>query len=233
YLGEEYPADCGNCDNCLEPVETWDGTIAAQKVLSCVYRTGERFGAGYLIDVLLGNETERMKGPGHHRLKTFGAGKELGKKEWRSVIRQLVARNFLRVDREGYGSIKLTREAEAVLKGEHRVELRKEKKVKKKSKKTPSLRGRDNAEKIISAEDRKLWDALRQRRRELAQEQGVPPYVIFHDITFMEMIERRPRNMDELSLISGVGEKKLRLYGEVFLSLISKHSAGRVNAADK
>jgi len=224
YLGDEYPARCGNCDTCLEPVETWDATIAAQKALSCVYRTGQRFGAGYVIDVLLGNETERMRALAHHELSTFGIGTELDAQAWRSVLRQLIARNFLHVEAEGFGSIELTKEAEAVLKGQLKVELRKEKKKEKKTKKSRLRRGRSSLEKNLSAGDHQLWNALRERRTELAKEQGVPPYVIFHDITFMEMIESRPKNLSEMSLISGVGEKKLELYGKDFLDIICKYS---------
>ncbi|MFQ5427929.1 MAG: DNA helicase RecQ [Thermodesulfobacteriota bacterium] len=233
YLGEKAPKTCGNCDTCLWPVETWDGTIAAQKVLSCVYRTGEIFGAGYLIDILLGNETERMQRFGHHRLKTFGIGTELGVKAWRSVIRQLVARNFLSAPAQGFGSIKLTHEARAVLRGELSIKFRKEKKAEKKSRRAGPLKGREEYEKTLSAVDRELWRALRERRTELAREQGVPPYVIFHDITFMEIVERRPQNMEEMSLISGVGEKKLELYGEAFLNIISKVKPGPLKAEGK
>ncbi len=224
YLGETYPGSCGNCDTCLEPVETWDGTIAAQKALSCIYRTGQRFGAGYVIDVLLGNETERMKSLGHEKLSTFGIGTELSAEAWRSVIRQLTARNFLCAPAEGFGSIMLTKEAAAVLKGEVKIELRKEKKKVKKSKKPRIRRGRGGVEKTLAAGDHQLWKALRERRTALAKEQGVPPYVIFHDITFMEMIESRPRDLNEMSLISGVGEKKLELYGRDFLAIINKYS---------
>jgi len=223
YLGEKAPDKCDNCDTCLEPVKTWDGTIAAQKALSCVYRTGQRFGAGYVIDVLLGNETERMISLGHQNLSTFGIGKELDVSQWRSVIRQLVARNFLSVDVEGYGSIRLTEASKAVLKGQKKLHLREEKKALKKTKKSRAARRGDALGDSMTEGGQKLWEALRARRTELAQEQGVPPYVIFHDKTFMEMVEKRPRNLDEMSRITGVGEKKLELYGKDFLGIIQGH----------
>ncbi len=226
YLGESAPDLCDNCDTCLHPVKTWDGTVAAQKVLSCVYRTNERFGAGYVIDVLLGNETERMRSLGHQKLSTFGIGKELDAQQWRSVVRQLVARNFLSVDVEGFGSIKLTDSSRAVLKGELQLYLREEKKVLKKPKKSRSARRGHAISGSMPEGDKALWEALRKRRTELASEQGVPPYVIFHDKTFMEMVEKRPQNMDEMSLITGVGEKKLELYGRKFLDIIHVHKEG-------
>jgi len=223
YLGESAPDHCGNCDTCLHPVKTWDGTIAAQKALSCVYRTEQRFGSGYVIDVLLGKETERMRSLGHHNLSTFGIGKELDTQQWRSVIRQLVARNFLSVDVEGFGSMKLTESSRAVLKGEKKLYLREEKKAPKKSKKSRAARRGHAISGSIPEGDKALWEALRKQRTELASEQGVPPYVIFHDKTFMEMVERRPQTLDEMGQIIGVGEKKLELYGRGFLDIIKRH----------
>ena len=223
HFGEKPPAHCSNCDNCLTPVEQWDGTVAAQKILSCVFRTDERFGALHLIDILLGHDTERVRKFGHDRLSTFAIGKELSTHEWRSVIRQLVARNLLSVDVEGFGSLKLTEESGAVLKGEVTLQLRKEKKPEKRVKdrvarrKSPFTEG-------SKPEDKELWEALRERRTEIAGEQGVPPYVIFHDTTFTEMVECRPRNSDEMRLITGVGKRKLELYGDDFLKIIREHS---------
>jgi len=223
YLGESAPDHCGNCDTCLNPVKTWDGTIAAQKALSCVYRTEQRFGSGYVIDVLLGNETERMRSLGHHNLSTFGIGKELDPQQWRSVIRQLVARDFLSVDVEGFGSMRLTESSRAVLRGEKKLYLREEKKAPKKSKKGRAARRGHAISGTMPEGDKALWEALRKQRTELAGEQGVPPYVIFHDKTFMEMVERRPQTLDEMGQIIGVGEKKLELYGRDFLDIIKRH----------
>jgi len=227
YLGESAPDHCGNCDTCLHPVKTWDGTIAAQKALSCVYRTEQRFGSGYVIDVLLGKETERMRSLGHQNLSTFGIGKELDGQQWRSVIRQLVARNFLSVDVEGFGSMRLTESSRAVLKGEKKIYLREEKKAPKKSKKSRAVRRGHAISGSMPEGDKALWEALRKQRTELAGEQGVPPYVIFHDKTFMEMVERRPRTLDEMGQIIGVGEKKLELYGRDFLDIIKRHQEGK------
>ncbi len=221
YLGEKHPDHCGNCDTCLEPIETWDGTVAAQKVLSCIYRTGQRFGGAHITDVLLGHDTERVRKFGHGRLSTFGIGKELDTPGWRSVIRQLVARNFLSVDVEGFGSLRLTEESRAVLKGEIQLRLRKEKKPEKKPKKEHPKRKRGP---FAEAGDRKLWEALRARRAEIARDQGVPPYVIFHDTTFEEMVQHRPKDLDQMRLITGVGERKLELYGNDFLKIIREHS---------
>jgi len=226
YLGESAPDHCGNCDTCLHPVKTWDGTVPAQKALSCVYRTEQRFGSGYVIDVLLGNETERMRSLGHQNLSTFGIGKELDPQQWRSVIRQLVARNFLSVDVEGFGSMKLTESSRAVLKGEKKLYLREEKKAPKKSKKSRSARRSHAISGAMQEGDKALWEALRKQRTELASEQGVPPYVIFHDKTFMEMVERRPQTLDEMGQIIGIGEKKLELYGRGFLDIIKRHKEG-------
>ena len=237
YLGESPPESCGNCDTCLEPVETWDGTVAAQKALSCVVRTGQRFGAAYVTDVLLGvtsgNASERITSLGHDRLSTFGIGGELDGPGWRSVIRQLVARNLLATDAEGYGTLRLTEAASAVLKGDEKVHLRKEKKVEKKPRRRRRDRGGGGGEAASvpsgefpdTPENRTLWEALRERRTELAREQGVPPYVIFHDATFAEMVSLRPRTLEDLRQITGVGERKLELYGEEFLKIVSEHSA--------
>lgn len=225
HFGETPPEKCSNCDNCLEPVEQWDGTVAAQKALSCVYRTGQRFGAGYLIDVLLGNDVERIRRLGHDRLSTFGIGKELGAPEWRSVIRQLVTRNFLSVDVDGFGSLKLTDESRAVLNGELQLHLRKEKKPEKKPKKKRAERRKGPFAETSEPGDKKLWEALRERRTEIAKDQGVPPYVIFHDTTFTEMVEQRPQDLEQMRLITGVGERKLELYGDDFLKIIREHNA--------
>ncbi|MEE9614653.1 MAG: DNA helicase RecQ [Thermodesulfobacteriota bacterium] len=223
YLGEKHPDNCGNCDTCLEPVETWDGTVAAQKVLSCVYRTGQRFGAAHLTDVLLGHDTDRVRSFGHDRLSTFAIGKELDALAWRSVVRQLVARNFLSVDVEGFGSMQLTEESRAVLKGEMQLRLRKEKKPERKSKKERSRRKKGPKAWAPESGDGKLWEALRTRRTEIASAQGVPPYVIFHDTTFEEMVRRRPKELDQMRSITGVGERKLELYGNDFLNIIREH----------
>ncbi|MFN4290112.1 MAG: DNA helicase RecQ [Permianibacter sp.] len=216
YFGESGHPPCGNCDNCLEPPETFDGTIVAQKALSCVYRTGQRFGVGYLIDVLLGKDDDRIQQFGHHSLSVFGIGKELDDKDWKSTFRQLVAAGYLRVDHDSHGALKLTEEARPLLKGEITIQLRKE------------LRGRKQKtirEAAFSNDaDGALWNALRDKRRELAKEHSVPPYVIFHDATLKAMLEQRPSSMAELAQISGVGARKLEAYGAEFLEVLLEYS---------
>ena len=219
YFGERLAEPCGNCDNCLDPVQTWDATEAAQKALSCVYRTEQRFGAGYVIDVLRGKDDERIRRFGHDRLSTFAIGRDLDARQWRSVVRQLVARGLLRVDMEGYGSLMLTPESRSLLRGEPQLLLRRDRRVGRVERER-SVPARDGP---VSADWRDLWEALRQRRRELAHAQRVPPYVIFHDASLKEMVERRPRTLAEFSQIPGVGSAKLRRYGQTFLDIICAH----------
>ena len=222
YFGDILREPCGNCDNCLEPPETWDATEAARKALSCVYRTGQRFGAGHVIDVLLGKDSDRVRGLRHDRLSTYGIGTELDMKEWRAAFRQLVARGFLSVDMKGYGSLTLTPSSRSLLRGEERLELRRDARPPR----TARVRGAATPAPAASlppgAED--LWQALRARRRELAERHGVPPYVIFHDTSLAEMATRCPRSLEEFADISGVGEKKLERYGETFLEVIARHA---------
>ncbi len=220
YFGETLPEPCGNCDNCLTPVETWDATEASQKAMSCVYRTGQRFGAAYLIDVLRGRETDRIQRFGHDRIPTHGVGADLSPYQWRSVFRQLVARGLLWVDMEGYGSIRLTDESWPVLRGETRIHMRQDLHPPKAARKRKPREERPPPD--PATWDEALWEALRKHRLELARAQGVPPYVIFHDATLREMVELRPRTLDELAGITGVGETKLERYGEDFLAVIAK-----------
>ena len=220
YFGETLSEPCGNCDNCLIPVETWDATEAAQKALSCVYRTGQRFGTVYVVEVLMGKDNERIRRLGHDQLSTYGIGDDLDTHQWRSVFRQLVARGLLSVDLEGYGSLRLTPDSRPVLRGETEVHLRREERAPRARRTRKSVAGPTPTP--MSWNER-LWEALRERRRELAETQGVPPYVIFHDASLREMIERRPRNLDEFSEIPGVGEMKLRRYGSTFLDVIGAH----------
>ena len=231
YFGEAAPDRCDACDNCLRPVESWNATEAAQKALSCVQRTGQRFGAVYVIDVLRGSEGERIRRFGHHRLSTYGIGKDIGAYEWRSVFRQLVARGLLKVDMEGYGTLSLTEASRPVLRGEVEVRMRRDlrpKRVKKPSKRSAAPRPPADPAKWSDA----LWEALRSRRTELAKAQGVPPYVVFHDMSLREMVEQRPTTLEEFARISGVGETKLERYGEAFLALILEHASGSRPAPD-
>jgi len=223
YFGEVMDEPCGNCDNCLTPPETWDATVAAQKALSCVHRTGQRFGVTYLVDVLRGSEHERIKQFGHDRLSTYGIGEEHSANEWRGLFRQLIARGLLSVDIEGYGGLHLTEAARPVLRGETQLMLRKQTKASRGQRKTRS------AVQFDRPEDQRLWEALRGKRRELAEEQGVPAYVIFHDATMAEMVLHRPWSLAQLGNISGVGERKLEAYGAAFLDVILEHSGADVD----
>jgi ATP-dependent DNA helicase RecQ len=222
YFDETLGQPCGNCDTCLQPVESFDGTEAAQMALSAVYRTGQVFGAAYVIDILLGNGTERIERFGHDRLGTFGVGRERSRQEWRSVLRQLVALGLLVVDVAGHGGLRLGADCRPVLRGERRIDLRRDpaaKRRKKSEKKKAPLILEDTA-------DEALFQALRERRLALAQEQGVPSYVIFGDRTLVEMAHAKPRNREEFADLYGVGAAKLERYGEEFLALIATHLSG-------
>ena len=214
YLGDEMKDPCGNCDTCLVPVETWDATEAAQKALSCVYRTGQRFGAVHLVDVLLGKNNARIQQFGHEQLSTYGVGRDLSGNQWKSVYRQLIARELLSVDAEGYGSLKLTESSRPVLLGEERLFLRKD------SDEKIQRKGKDASKIGLAGEDLELFEALRSCRKELADQQGVPPYVIFHDATLLDMVSQRPDTEQEMAGISGVGAKKLASYSGPFLAVI-------------
>ncbi len=219
YFGEAEHPPCGNCDTCLEPPRTWDGTEAARKALSAVYRSGQRFGVSHVVDILLGKGNNRVRQYGHEHLSTFGIGAELDLKQWRSVFRQLVARGYLAVDAEGYGALKLTELCRPLLRGEARLDLRED------QQETRSGGTRVQAYQRLNRQDRERWEALRGLRRRLAEEQDVPPYVIFHDATLMEMVERSPQSLEQLGRISGVGRRKLELYGEAFLEVLSDQLA--------
>jgi ATP-dependent DNA helicase RecQ len=211
YFGDTLEQPCGNCDTCLEPVQTWDGTLVAQQALSCIYRTQQRFGVGYLIDVLLGKNTPRISQFGHHELSTFGIGKDLDEQQWHSVFRQLVARGLVSVDFDRYGALQLTESCRPVLRGEAKLMLRKDvKPIKIKASKTTKPEGGSTS----------LWEALRTKRKQIAELQDVPPYVIFHDATLMAMMEAKPANLREMAQISGIGTRKLEQYGEAFLEVI-------------
>jgi ATP-dependent DNA helicase RecQ len=216
-FGEAYAGACGNCDNCLEPPATFDGTEAARKALSCVYRTGELFGAGYLIDVLMGGNTERIRRFRHDRLSTYGIGKEFGRTEWQSVFRQLVAMGLLVVDAEGHGGLRLGPDCRPVLRGEQRVALRRD------TARRRAPEPKRSRATLENAEDEALFQALRARRMALAKAQGVPPYVIFHDTTLIEMARHKPRRPHELARIPGIGRAKLERYGDDFLAVIAAH----------
>ncbi len=216
YFGDELKEECGNCDNCLKPPVTRDGTEDAQKLLSAVYRTGQMFGAAYVVDVLLGKDTDRVRKNGHGELSVFGIGVDREAKAWRSAIRQLVVQGFLRVDAARFGALVLTKESREVLRGEQDVRLR-EDPVVVRSRKTKRSASRDADIEIV---DIVLWEALRECRQQLAAEHNVPPYVVFHDSTLRQMVNERPTDPEALLEISGVGQAKLEKYGETFLGVI-------------
>jgi ATP-dependent DNA helicase RecQ len=217
YFGEVLEDPCGNCDTCLTPVDTWDGTVAAQKALSTVVRTGQRFGAGHIIDVLLGKETPRVKSLGHQNLSTYGIGKEHGERAWRGVLRQLVAGGYLATDADGYGTLKLSPRSAPVLKGQETVHFRHDPAPQK------SVKGAARPLDALSGGEASLFEALRTLRAALAKEQGVPAYVIFDNKTLLKMAELKPRTVAELRSVPGVGEVKLERYGRHFLEVLVQH----------
>jgi ATP-dependent DNA helicase RecQ len=219
YFGDK-AKPCGNCDTCQNPPETFDGTIAAQKALSCVYRTGQRFGVSYVIDVLLGKADDRMKKFGHDQITTFNIGGEYSKTEWQGIFRQLVALNLLAVDVAEHGGLFITPAGQAFLKEKTPVKLRKQE-TRKEARKALMKK---EAEDFYGQEmNQPLFDALREARMELAKQQNVPPYVIFHDKTLREMAVFKPTSRSALMEISGMGERKMDRYGQIFLDVIRKH----------
>ena len=215
YFDEELGHPCGNCDNCLEPTETWDGTEATRMALSVAYRTEQRFGVNHLIDVLRESNSDKVFQFGHHKLSSYGIGKAIDNNQWRSVFRQLVARGYMSVDLDRYGALVLEEKCRPILRGDESIQLRRDVKLKtvKRQTKTP----------LASDIDVKLWEALRECRRLFAEELGVPPYVIFHDSSLQEMCRALPRTMEEFNLISGVGERKMEKYGPAFMEVIVDH----------
>jgi len=216
YFGEEPAAECGNCDNCQQPPATRDGTVDAQKLLSAVYRTGQRFGAAHVVDVLLGKDTDKIKQHGHAQLSVFGIGTDKPAKAWRSAIRQLVVQGCLRVDPERFGALVLTETSRGVLRGEQVLLLREDPVAPRSRKPSRSAAAAD-----IPAVDTDLWNALRECRQSLALEHNVPPYVIFHDSTLRQMLSDRPVDAEAFLQLSGVGQTKLERYGDAFMAVIT------------
>ena len=218
YFDDHMPNPCGNCDTCLEPADTWDGTESARMALSTAYLTGQRFGVNHLIDVLRGSEGEKIFQFEHHTISVYGIGKALSNDQWRSVFRQLVARGLLSVDLERFGALRLEERCRPLLRGEETIELRRDLKQKTTKRQTRSPLPTDI--------DVTLWEALRDCRRGFAEEQNVPPYVIFHDSTLQEMCVSLPSSLERLAEISGVGERKLEKYGPAFVGVINQHLVG-------
>ena len=223
YFGEPDHLPCGNCDTCLEPVPVWDGTEASRKALSAVFRCGQMYGVNYIIDVLLGESSDKSRQRGHEQLSTWGIGKELDRNQWRSVFRQLVARGYLKVE-ASHGALQLAERCRGLLRGEETLELRRDLRTKSSGPKLSSGRSKASQQQL-DAEDHALWNELKALRKRLADEQDVPPYVIFHDATLMEMVVYRPLTPVQLRRLNGVGERKLDQYGDPFLELIADHQA--------
>jgi ATP-dependent DNA helicase RecQ len=216
YFGEHLEQDCGNCDVCQNPPERFDATEDARKALSCVFRVGQRFGVKHVVDVLRGAETDRIRNLNHDRLTTYGIGADRSDAEWTSIMRQLIHRGLLLQDIANYSVLKLTDQARPLLRGEASLELAKPRIRQKALKKTPRP--------AISLDDNDLplFNKLRELRKEVATQQGVPPYVIFGDVSLVEMSQRRPRNEDEFLAITGVGQLKLERHGATFLEAIAE-----------
>lgn len=222
YFGDSLDRPCGNCDNCINPPITWDATDAARKALSCVYRTGQKFGVSYLVDVLLGKQSERITRFGHDQQSTFGIGMELKATEWRNLYRQLIAKGLLAVDVDGHGSVQLTEQARPVLRGEQALHLRQLSTLEGKRSSRPGKSKPSAAD--IPEKDLPLWQALRGLRKQLSELAGVPAYIVFNDSTLVDMIALKPRDESEMAMVSGVGGHKLAQYGDEFLGVIKDYS---------
>ncbi|TDQ36790.1 DNA helicase RecQ [Thiopseudomonas denitrificans] len=214
YFDEQLDKPCGHCDNCIEPPRTWDATEAARQALSTVYRTGQRYGVGHLLDVLLGRENDRIRSMGHQHLSVFGIGKAIGEHQWRSLFRQLVARNLVDVDVEGFGGLRLNDSCRPLLRGEVSLQLREETAKAAKPQ-------RSQASQLVRAHEQGTWERLRTLRKRLADEHGVPPYVIFPDSTLLDMLRQQPGSMSDMAQVSGVGQVKLERYGAEFLAVFN------------
>ncbi len=222
YFDEHLAQPCGNCDTCLQPVQTFDATVAAQKAMSCIVRTGQRFGAAYIIEVLRGSQNERVLRFGHDKLPTWGVGAEFDLWQWRSILRQMTARGLLTVDPEGYGGLMLTERARPILKGQEKLHLRLEI-INKSTGRKRAARKKLSAEALALGDgtsEQALFEELRELRRRLAAEQELPPYVVFHDKTLAAMAVHRPVTPEQFLALSGVGEAKLERYGEAFMEII-------------
>lgn len=232
YFGES-SEPCGHCDLCERPPETFDGTTAVRKALSAILRTGEYFGTGHLIDILLGNDTEKVRARNHDSLPTYGVGKEYGRKEWQAIFRQMMGHDLVRPDPERHGALRMTEPARPILRGEAEITLRKDSIAKAKDR--PRVRA------LVSEEDAPLLSALKAKRRALAEAAGVPAYVVFNDRTLIEMAQQRPVSLDAMAQVSGVGATKLERYGATFLEVITgagedmhparRHLAGQESGA--
>ena len=228
YFDEDMPQPCGHCDNCVDGVQTWDATEPARQALSAIYRTGQRYGTGHLIDVLLGRDNEKVRSFGHQHLSVFGVGKDRSEGEWRTLFRQLVARGLADIDIEGYGGLRLSDSCRPLLRGEVTLELRRELKPQT----TVRSSSASPASQLVRGEEREQWEALRALRRKLAEEHGVPPYVIFPDSTLLEMLRSQPTSLSDMAKVSGIGARKLERYGEAFLEVLGGQAEAPKVVAD-
>ncbi|MBK3867679.1 DNA helicase RecQ [Pseudomonas stutzeri] len=226
YFDEELANPCGHCDNCVDGVQTWDATEPARQALSAIYRSGQRYGVGHLVDILLGRDNDKVRGLGHQHLSVFGVGKALSEGEWRSLFRQLVARGLADVDLEGFGGLRLSDSCRPLLRGDVSLELRRDL-----SSKTPKPAA-SAASQLVRGEERETWEALRTLRRKLAEEHSVPPYVIFPDATLLEMLRSQPASLSDMARISGVGARKLERYGQAFLEVLQGNAQVARSPAD-
>ncbi|MGX5219847.1 MULTISPECIES: DNA helicase RecQ [Pseudomonas] len=224
YFDEVLEKPCGHCDNCIDGVQTWDATEPARQALSAIYRSGQRYGVGHLVDLLLGRDNDKVRSLGHQHLSIFGVGKDRAEGDWRSLFRQLVARGLADVDLEGFGGLRLSESCRPLLRGEVQLELRRDLKPQQSAKASSSA-----ASQLVRGEEREMWEALRTLRRKLAEEHAVPPYVIFPDATLLEMLRSKPGSLSEMAQVSGVGARKLERYGAAFLDVLGgKAEAPRV-----
>ncbi|UFH50280.1 DNA helicase RecQ [Pseudomonas sp. KNUC1026] len=228
YFDEDLPQPCGHCDNCIDGVQTWNATEPARQALSAVYRTGQRYGVGHLVDVLLGKDNEKVRQAGHQQLAVFGVGKGMADGEWRTLFRQLVARGLADIDLEGFGGLRLTDACRPLLRGEQELELRRDTKPQVAAR---SSSGGSPASQLVRGEEREQWEALRALRRRLAEEHKVPPYVIFPDSTLLEMLRSQPRDLGDMAQVSGVGARKLERYGQAFLEVLAGGEAPAAQAS--
>ncbi|MGE4408897.1 DNA helicase RecQ [Pseudomonas sp.] len=228
YFDEELPTPCGHCDNCADGVQTWDATEPARQALSAIYRSGQRYGVGHLVDILLGRDNDKVRGFGHQHLSVFGVGKALGEGEWRTLFRQLVARGLADVDLDGFGGLRLADSCRPLLRGEVTLELRRDLKPQQTSK----GQSKSPASQLVRGEERETWEALRTLRRKLAEEHAVPPYVIFPDATLLEMLRSQPASLADMASISGVGARKLERYGQAFLDVLQGGAEAARSPAD-
>ncbi len=219
YFDEASPKECGNCDNCLSPPETWDATEAARMALSCAYRSEQRFGVNYLIHILVGKHDQRIQRNQHDQLSTFGIGTDISIPQWRSIFRHLVTAGYLAVNMERHGALQLTEKSRSLLRNEQKLLLRQQQKQKAEQKSSASRKQNTP----VRPQDQPLWEAIRECRKTLADQAGVPPFVIFHDATLLEMVNERPQNLQKMLTINGVGAQKLQRYGDYFLQVILKY----------